>query len=286
MWIKITVLILISLAVCISGAVVYGTLRWQGKTEDLHARMEAARLPIKTTTYDASEIESLPAPVQRYFRAVLKDGQPIIAIARFSHEGEFRMKESEDRWTPFTSNQIATARPAGFVWDARIRMAPGVTAFVHDAYLAGEGILHAEALGLVTVADLRGTSAAAQGELLRYFAETAWYPTRLLPSQGVRWEAMDDSTARGTLTDGGTTVSLEFLFNSEGLITSVNAASRYHGDVDGEPEFAPWQGRFWAYEIRDGIRIPLEGEVEWLLPGGPLPYWRGRITEISYEFAR
>jgi len=286
MWLKITVLILIFLAVCIAGAIVYGTLRWQGKTKAIQAKIEAARMPIRTATYEASEIKSLPAPVQRYFRAVLKDGQQIIAVARFSHEGQFRMKESEDRWTPFTSNQIATTRPAGFVWDARIRMAPGVTAFVHDAYVAGEGILHAEALGLVTVVDLRGTPAAAQGELLRYFAEAAWYPTALLPSQGVRWEALDDSTARATLTDGATTVSLEFSFDSEGLITSLNAASRYHGDVDGVPEFAPWQGRFWAYEIRNGMRIPLEGEVAWQLPEGPLPYWRGRITEISYEFAR
>ncbi len=286
MWPRTIVLILILLAACIAGVIIYGTLRWQAKTKDLRARMEAARQPIKPVTYNTREIESLPVPVQRYFRAVLKDGQPIIAVARFSHKGQFRMKESEDRWTPLFSNQIATTRPAGFVWDARIRMAPGITAFVHDAYVAGEGILHAEALGLFTVADVRGTPAAAQGELLRYFAEAAWYPMALLPSQGVRWEAMDDSTARATLTDGVTTVSLEFRFDSEGLITSLSAASRYHGDVDGVPEFAPWQGRFWAWEVRDGIRIPLEGEVAWQLPEGFLPYWRGRITEIGYEFAQ
>ena len=32
--------------------------------------------------------------------------------------------------------------------------------------------------------------------------------------------------------------------------------------------------------------IPLHGEVAWLLPDGLLPYWRGRITDISYEFAQ
>ena len=196
------------------------------------------------------------------------------------------MKESEDSWSPFTSTQITTTQPPGFDWDARIRMAPGVTAFVHDAYVVGEGMLHAEVLGLVTVADLGGTPAAAQGELLRYFAEAAWYPTALLPSQGVRWGAIDDSVARATLTDGATSVSLKFRFDSEGLITSMRAESRYHRDVDGVSEFAPWQGRFWAYEVRDGMRIPLGGEVAWQLPEGSLPYWRGRITEIGYEFAR
>jgi hypothetical protein len=34
------------------------------------------------------------------------------------------------------------------------------------------------------------------------------------------------------------------------------------------------------------MQIPLEGEVAWLLPEGPKPYWRGRITDIAYELAR
>lgn len=34
------------------------------------------------------------------------------------------------------------------------------------------------------------------------------------------------------------------------------------------------------------MRVPMEAEVAWLLPEGPLPYWRGRITKLSYEFAQ
>jgi hypothetical protein len=34
------------------------------------------------------------------------------------------------------------------------------------------------------------------------------------------------------------------------------------------------------------MRVPLDGEVAWLLPEGAKPYWRGHITEISYEAAR
>ena len=68
--------------------------------------------------------------------------------------------------------------------------------------------MHAALLGLVTLADIRGTSEVAQGELLRFLAEAAWYPTALLPSQGVRWEALDGISARATLTDGATMVAL------------------------------------------------------------------------------
>ena len=48
----------------------------------------------------------------------------------------------------------------------------------------------------------------------------------------------------------------------------------------------PWQGRYWNYEERGGMRVPLDGEVAWLLPAGEKPYWRGRNDEVAYEFAR
>jgi hypothetical protein len=35
---------------------------------------------------------------------------------------------------------------------------------------------------------MRGTTEIAQGEL---FSETLWYPTALLPSQGIHWEVED-----------------------------------------------------------------------------------------------
>ena len=31
-------------------------------------------------------------------------------------------------------------------------------------------------------------------------------------------------------------------------------------------------GHFWNYEERDGMRVPLDGEVAWLLPEGAKPY--------------
>jgi hypothetical protein len=48
----------------------------------------------------------------------------------------------------------------------------------------------------------------------------------------------------------------------------------------------PWQGRWSNYVEHDGILVPQEGEVSWLLPeAGLKPYWRGRVTDISFEFA-
>ena len=120
---------------------------------------------------------------------------------------------------------------------------------------------------------------------MRFFAEGAWYPTALLPSQGVVWEVIDDTHAGATLTNGTITLRLVFQFDAQGLIRSVRSDGRYR-EVDGVQVTTPWQGCFWDYELRDGMLVPLEGEVAWLLQKGPKPYWRGRIQRIEYEYAQ
>jgi hypothetical protein len=282
--VSITLSVIVLALLGAAGAIAYGRFRWRKNTQAVRGKMQAACLPIRPATYDAREIAPLPPPVQRYFRAVLQDGQPIIGAARLLQQGQIRSRESSDTWQPFDATQFVNTQPPGFDWDAAVKMAPGVRVYVRDAYTAGAGTLHAAILGLVTVARMQSTPELAHGELMRFLAEAAWYPTALLPSQGVQWEPIDDASARATLADGAIRVSLDFHFERDGLITTVRAPSR-HRTVDGALQTAPWQGRFWSYAERAGMRVPLDAEVEWELPNGPLPYWRGRVVDIEYESA-
>jgi hypothetical protein len=270
------------LVATIAALILYGAQRWQSDTKKLLMRMEAAYIPIAPSTYDPRDLVGLPASVQRYFRAVLSEGQPFVTAVSVEHTGTFNMSEAGEQWAPFTSTQRVVTRRPGFVWDARVRMAPGVTVHVHDAYVAGEGLLTAKLFGLLTVMNQSPTPELAQGELIRFLAEAPWYPTVLLPSQGVTWEEIDDSRASATLADGATTVTLVFQFGADGLISSVQSEGRYT-EVQGALVAVPWQGRHWDYELRDGMLVPTEGEVAWLRPDGARPYWRGRISSLSYD---
>lgn len=283
MWQTVAVIIVLVLALCLATAVIYGASRWEAETRDLRTRLEAARVPIQPRVFDVRELEGLPPPVQRYFRIALKEGQPIVAAVSVEQAGTFTVGETAAQWKPFTATQRVVARRPGFDWDARIAMMPGVPVRVHDAYVAGEGILHAALFGLVTLANMRGTPDMAHGELMRFFAEATWYPTALLPSQGVRWEAVDDASAKATMADGDVKVTLLFRFSEDGLVSSVRAEVRGRL-ANGAVVPTPWEGRFWRYELREGMQVPIEAEVAWLLPEGPKPYWRGRITKVSYQF--
>jgi hypothetical protein len=282
MWQKLILLLLV-VGIIMAAVILYGRFQWQARTKNLYTKIHAARSPTDSATYDQRELEGLPAPVRRYFQKVLPDGQPLIAAVNVVHRGTFNISESSEQWQPFTSTQHVNTRRPGFVWDARIQMAPALTVFVQDAYVAGEGILTAKLLGLLTVMEQPNTPELAQGELMRFFAEAAWYPTALLPSHTLAWQAVDESQASATFIDGTTTVRLLVQFDEQGLISSVRSENRYRA-VDGVPVATPWQGQFWNYEEHEGILIPVEGEVAWLLPEGAKPYWRGRIEHIVYEF--
>jgi len=284
MW-KMILFLIVGLSAIVAIALVYGWVRWQSATREMHADLEAARRPIAVKTYRPKELSALPAPVKRYFRTILKDGQPMVSAVSMEQAGTFNMSEAGEQWKPFISTQrVITQRP-GFDWEARISIMPGLSVRVHDAYIAGKGVLHASLFGLVSLVNLRGTPEVAQGELMRFIAEAPWYPTALLPSQGVQWEAVYDTSAKATLKDGETTLTLLFRFNEKGLIDSVRAESRGR-TVAGKVIPTPWEGRWSNYELRDGMYIPLEGEVAWLLPDGPKSYWRGNIIKINYEFAK
>jgi hypothetical protein len=266
------------------GLIAFGDSRWRASTQAQKALLEAARVPAYAglnKLYDAREIDALPAPVQRYFRAVLKDGQPLIAAATFELAGTINMSASGgEQWKPFTSWQRAVVHRPGFLWNGRVVMFPGLAAHVHDSYIAGVGRLHAALLGLFSVAEVQGGGEIARGELMRYFAEAIWYPTALLPSQGVHWEAVDDRSANATLVDGPITLTLLFRFDQGGLITSVHADARGSG-VGKDMVMLPWECSASNYQWRDGMLVPTRGEAA----KGGKSYFVGDLTSLVYEFS-
>ena len=262
----------------------YGNARWNAGTTQLLNRLDAAQIRSAPQFFDARELDGLPVPVKRYFQTVLKNGQPIITAATVQHTGTFNMSETADNWKPFTSTQrVITNRP-GFDWDARVMMFPGAAAHIHDAYVDGSGMLKVAMFGLIPVADLSATADLSKGEFMRFCFEAAWYPTALLPSQGVVWKAVDAESAEATFTDAGITINVRFGFGTDGLIKTVLAKERGRL-VKGVMTQAPWQGRYSNYAERSGMLVPIQSEVAWVLPGGVKTYYRSLMTTVSYEFA-
>ena len=277
---RTVLLVVVGIAAVLVLAVVVARRRWHAGTDAAVQRLLAAPMPSGRVTF--AGVDTLPAPVARYLRAVLREGQPLVRHARLAQDGDFLMDAAKGTWVPFTATQHIAPGAPGFVWAAAMRMAPGLDALVRDAFVEGAGAMQASALGLKTIVDQRGTPAIAQGALYRYLAEAVWVPTTLLPSQGVTWTAIDERRALATLVVGATRASVEFRFGSDDLVQSIHAPDRMR-DVAGTGVPTPWEGRWFDYAERGGMRIPVRGEVGWVLPEGLQLYWKGRVTEAAYD---
>jgi hypothetical protein len=278
-----TLLVVVGLILVAAAVLSIAAVRWNARTAEQIAKLNDSRPMAATRAYDAAQLRGLPISVARYFRTVLRDEQPLIKRARLTQRGQFLVRPTADGWRPFVATETFATQPAGFVWDARIQMAPGLPIRVRDGFVGGRGAMHASMLAVWPLASVENNADVAAGALHRYLAEAVWLPTALLPSQGVTWSAIDDRQARASITAGDTTVSLDFAFGADGRVESVFTPARMR-DVKGRAIPTAWRGRFARYEQRDGMEIPIEGEVEWLLPDGPQVYWRGEITDAAFEY--
>ncbi|GAB6186395.1 hypothetical protein JCM17478_18970 [Thermopirellula anaerolimosa] len=276
--------VLVLFAAVIGGVHLIGLYRWKAFTDRIHARMTA--YDVGTTPAFPSDItrNRLPPPVQRYLNRVLGKQDRMILRLRMRQTGTFNMSESGEKWRPFSADQWVIVAGPAFDWNACIQAAPWVPVRVHDAYFGGEGMLSAAVFGVFRVVHVNDDDKVACGELLRFLAESPWYPTVLLPGGGVEWREIDDHAAEASLTHGKHTVRMTFAFNADDLVSEVRAESRDRL-VSGRVEGSPWKGRFWDYREHHGITVPTAGEVAWVLPDGEHPYWRGRLEAVEFDFA-
>lgn len=282
MWISLLVTIGLA-AAGLGGGIYVGQRRLDQKNKAVVDALLAAAAAPTQCTVQTSNLDTLPAPIQRYLRHVLPPKQSLVQTVRLEQSGTFRSCGSGAEWNVFTATQHVTSHPPGFVWDAYIWTLPGLSVRVLDAYVDGHGALWARLGGVIPVADPTPGPALDEGELLRYLAEAPLYPTVLLPGRGVTWTGIDDRSARVTLNHRGTTASLVFHVNDRDEVECVTGERPFLTD-DGTYEDRPWKGTWHNYERRDGLRVPTDGEVAWISPSGEDPYWRGHMETIDYQF--
>jgi hypothetical protein len=258
---------------------VVGSVLWNRESADIACEI-LSRSRANPGPVAADRFADVPAPVARFFRRTLGEKQPIIRSARLQQTGEFWLNGS---WRPMRASQIFSATAPAFMWDARISAAPFVPVYVRDSYVFGRGTMRVSMLALYPIVNQTNLTELNAGALLRYLGEAAWFPTRLLPGNGLTWRPLDEDCAEATLTDGATSVSLQFRFDTSGDIIELFAPERYR-EVNGTYVLTPWRVRALGQGVNGGLRMMTQAVAEWMLPEGPLPYWRGTITEAHYQY--
>lgn len=241
---------------------------------EIDALLADAR-PAASATVSEGDLERLPEPVRRWLRYSHVVGKKRPTTVRLRQGGGFQMERRG--WLPFEVEQYFTTNPPGFLWKASFRMAPLVSVVGRDQYRDGEASMQMRVLSLIPVANKTG-GGLNQGDLLRYLGELQWFPAGALADY-VTWEPLEADSARATISYGGITASMTFLFGADGRLLEERAI-RYN-DARGRNE--SWVNRNDSDGEFGGIRVPAVGEARWEYDSGPHPYIRWRITDVEQD---
>lgn len=245
--------------------------------EQVHSLM--AQAPTETSKpISEKELESLPGCIQRWLQACGVVGHSRIGAIYMIQKG--RMRTSADGgWMSYEARQVTTTQQPGFVWNARVRMLPGVQLFGRDAYTRGHGHMYISLLGLAAVANAKGKE-IDQGSQLRYLAEMAFYPTEVLQPY-LRWQALEPNRARVHMVYEGVTCHADFIFNDKNELTEI-LGPRYY-EQDGHYQLMPWQVRLLGSQQVEGLRVPSRATLTWKLPEGDFTWAEMDFEGIRYN---
>ncbi len=208
--------------------------------------------------FSLAMVSELPEPARRFLTRAIAPGTPLATSVELEMHGELLLEPDGDPLT-MTASQIL-APPDGFVWSARaVRGLMRIRG--HDLYGAGRGELRWRLFGIIPVMTATGpdVTRSAAGRLAM---EGVLLPSSLLPRRGVRWEEVDDNTARYHMTVGDETVVTAVTVDAEGRPVRASAM-RWHGDDSAPAEYRRFDVELDGELTTGGYTIPRQVRAGW-----------------------
>jgi hypothetical protein len=279
MFTKILILV-IAIAVAL---IALGSWRWSDKYADQAVWTAlAAHQPTDPASFDVTMLEGLPAPAQRYFSYAIRPGTPLTTVVEISMQGQFSLgSKTEPNYLPMRAQQILAA-PHGFVW--QLNAGNGFMRLTgSDAAVDGNSWSRFWLLDLVPVARAGANSDHARSAFGRYVAEAVfWTPAAILPGNQIRWEAIDESTARVTVTHLELEQSVDLTIDAEGKLSKVSLQRWSNTNSAQTFRLQPFGGYLSEYRDFNGFRLPTRIEAgNFFETDSYFPFFRVNVTAIQ-----
>lgn len=234
----------------------------------------------QATYYSESQLAGLPAPVVRYFRRVLRDGQRCVRFATVRQESQYKMNPNAD-WIDVEATSTYTTDRISLVWNAMLRDSRYVWRHAQLIYLhaTGEGLI--KLYGGITLSEYCGSEADIS-LLFRFLSEALWFPTALLPGRHVEWREHGANSAEAIITDDELQASAVFYFNEAGEVERITTNDKFR-DFRGAFHKEGFVMNCRNYRQINNVFIPTEFEFIWQLDSGDFPYATIRVTDVQYS---
>jgi hypothetical protein len=267
--------------VLVLGGVVYGfasqgplSLR-AAYRQDAQARLARS---VSAPQVKAEDLAALPRPVQRYVRVAGAIGQPRVRRVRATWRGRIRANPG-DPWMPFTAEQYNfLEEPARFFFMDATRSHLPVDVF--HAFHGGAASMRVRFLSLVPLVNATGPE-ITRAETVTLFNDLCLLAPAALLDPAIRWDPIDERSARGHYTVGSNTISAMLSFNDEGELVNFASEDRLVQSAGGTRwTRQPWSTPVSAYRQFGPWRLSTRGEGRWHPPGGAFTYIELELLDL------
>lgn len=253
-----------------------------GETDDAW-RFLGARADQNPAAFVFEMVQGLPEPTQRYFRFAIAPGTPLKTVATVEMGGRFGLGERlEHRFYPMRARQIL-APPHGFVWVPEIGSG-AMRMSGSDALLDQQAWTRFWLLGVVPLARVQGAGDIARSAVGRLIGESLWVPASLLPSRGVRWEAVDADTARAHVLRNGEHHAFDLTVGADGRPLRIELLRWSNVNREKTFRWQPFGATFDDWATFEGFTVPTG------IKGGNhfgtddyFPFFQARVSSIAYR---
>jgi hypothetical protein len=159
------------IAITLAVALWLGSRRQQNAlSAQIDRLIQGGTVPGDPIRADHWRLDDVPPPVARYVQMALPTPTSLREV-RLTQVGMLRTDVNSDRWMAFEAEHIVVPPATGFVWNARVRVAPLVHVHVTDALVGGKGSGQVSLFSAFVVGAAADTPEMNSGSLHRYLAE-------------------------------------------------------------------------------------------------------------------
>jgi hypothetical protein len=256
---------------------------WSDNSRATKVWRELADKNTSTVRFEPSMIAELPEPVRRYFLHTIKIGAPIYTVVEIRMNGELGLgTKDKPNYLPMVAEQLL-APPHGFVW--KLRAGEGLMQLNGSDGFDGETSWVCFWLAkLLPVVRQGGSADHARAAFGRVVAEAAfWAPASLLPQFGVSWQALDDNSARATMTSNGMTQTVDITITDEGRPIKVVIPRWTDANAEKEFRLQPFGGYLSEFRDFEGYTLPTRVEGgNWIDTDDYFPFYKVEVEDLQF----
>ena len=273
---------ILNLIILVSTIIAFSTFSFKKNISNETTKMiENADNPNKRVLSEQM-ILGLPIIVQKWLQNSGTIGKEPINNVYLEQDLQIMMKPEQKDWSNAKAKQYFTIEPPAFNWSVNLKMNHFLDVVGRDKFENGQGEMTIKMFSLIPVVNVRNNEKINQATLQRYLAEIVWFPSAAL-SPYIKWETIDENSAKATMNYNKTKGSGVFHFDKKGNFVKF-VAMRYKDIQDLKP--LEWTVTATKAELRNGIKIPVELKADWKLDNGNWTWLKLKITNIRYDIQK